>query len=222
MARSWLGEHRASSGRLFQRIREVRGLNYGDYAYVEAFPGAMFRFFPEPNVARRAQVFEVWVRPVVPENAVMALKIALFEVGKLVDGGLSPEDFERTRAYLMKNVFLMTATQDEQLGYALDSEWYGLPEYTAFLREKLRGLALADVNAAIKKHLSARDLQVVMVTKDAKALREALTARGPAAIRYDAPKPPEITEEDKVIGAMDLGLRPEAIRITPVEEVFAR
>ena len=39
VARAWLGEHRASSGRLFQRIREVRGMNYGDYAYIEAFPG---------------------------------------------------------------------------------------------------------------------------------------------------------------------------------------
>jgi len=32
-----------------------------------AFPGGGFRFFPEPNVARRAQLFEVWIRPVVPE-----------------------------------------------------------------------------------------------------------------------------------------------------------
>ena len=39
LARAWLGEHRASNGRLFQRLREIRGLNYGDYAYVEAFPG---------------------------------------------------------------------------------------------------------------------------------------------------------------------------------------
>ena len=31
----------------------------------------------------------------------------------------------------MKNVFLMTATQDQQLGYALDSEWYGIGEFTA-------------------------------------------------------------------------------------------
>ena len=30
----------------------------------------------------------------------------------------------------MKNVFLLTATQDQQLGYALDSEWYGIGEFT--------------------------------------------------------------------------------------------
>jgi zinc protease len=222
VARSWLGEHRASSGRLFQRIRELRGLNYGDYGYIEAFPRAMFQFFPDPNIARRAQIFEVWIRPVVPENAVMALKIALFEVGKLLDKGLAPEDFERTRTYLMKNVFLMTATQDQQLGYALDSQWYDIPEYTSTMRDKLQKLTLADVNAAIKKHWSARDFQVVMVTKDAKGLKNALTSGAVATIHYDAPKPPEILEEDKVIAALDLGLRAEAIRITPVEDVFAR
>ncbi|HVO49678.1 MAG TPA: insulinase family protein, partial [Thermoanaerobaculia bacterium] len=46
VARSWLGEHRATSSHLFQRIREMRGMNYGDYAYIEAFPGGMFRMLP--------------------------------------------------------------------------------------------------------------------------------------------------------------------------------
>ena len=30
IARVWLGEHRASTGRLYQRLREIRGINYGD------------------------------------------------------------------------------------------------------------------------------------------------------------------------------------------------
>ena len=35
---SYFGPHRVSGGRLFQRIREMRGINYGDYAYIEYFP----------------------------------------------------------------------------------------------------------------------------------------------------------------------------------------
>jgi predicted Zn-dependent peptidase len=31
------GEHRAASAHLYQRMRELRGMNYGDYAYIEAF-----------------------------------------------------------------------------------------------------------------------------------------------------------------------------------------
>ena len=39
IANSWLGEHRNSSSHLYQVIRETRGLNYGDYSYIECFPG---------------------------------------------------------------------------------------------------------------------------------------------------------------------------------------
>ena len=129
IARTWLGEHRSSMSHLYQRIREVRGMNYGDYAYIEAFPGGMYRFFPGANVGRRAQIFEIWIRPVLPRNGHMALRIAIHELSKLVENGLTEEQFQATRDYLMKNVFLLTATQDAQLGYALDSSWYGIGEY---------------------------------------------------------------------------------------------
>ena len=221
LARTWLGEHRSSTSHLYQRIREVRGMNYGDYAYIEAFPRGMFQFFPDPNLARRAQLFEVWIRPVVPENAPMALRIALHELRQLIAGGLSPTDFESTRDYLTKSVFVMTATQDQQLGYALDSEWYGIPEFTGYMREKLKALALADVNAAVRKHLSGTDLQVVIVTRDARALADTLLADAPSAVQYDAPKP-ELAEEDRAIGAIKLALANDRVRITPIADVFAR
>jgi zinc protease len=220
LARAWLGEHRASVGHLYERIREVRGMNYGDYAYIEAFPRGMFQFFADPNLGRRAQIFEVWIRPVVPENAHMALRIAVHELRKLIDEGLTPEQFETTRNYLMKNVFLITSTQDRQLGYALDSQWYGIGEFTKTMRDQLSKLTVADVNRAVKKHLSGRDLSVVMITKDAKGLRDRLTSDAPSTITYDAPKPPELLEEDKVIGV--LKLQPTSVTITPVEQVFAR
>jgi len=207
---------------LYQRIREIRGMNYGDYAYIEAFPRGMFQFFPDPNIARRAQIFEVWIRPVVPVNAHMALRIAVFELQKLIDQGLSKEDFEKTRDYLMKNVYVMTATQNQQIGYALDSKWYGIGEFTTTIREKLSKLTRDEVNAAIRNHLSARDLTVVIVTKDAEDLKKRLIADEFSPIKYDAEKPKDLLEEDKVIGAWKLHLKPEAVRIVPVEEVFAK
>ena len=220
VARTWLGEHRSSSAHLYQRIREIRGMNYGDYAYIEAFPRGMFQFFPNPNIARRAQVFEVWIRPVAPENAHMALRIAVHELDKLVRDGLSEADFQATRNYLMKNVYLQTATQDQRLGYALDSEWYGIGEYTSYMRERLARLTREDVNRAVRKHLSATDLAVVIITKDAEGLKQALVAEGVSPIKYDAEKPAELLAEDKVIGARKLGIRADALRVTPVDEVF--
>jgi zinc protease len=221
LARTWLGEHRSSVSHLYQRIREIRGMNYGDYAYIEAFPHGMDKFFPDPNVARRQQIFEVWIRPVLPENGPMALRIALYELSKLIENGVTQEAFEATRNYLMKNVFVMTATQDQQIGYALDSKWYGIPEFTSYLRDRLAKLTLADVNAAIRRHLSAKDLDVVMVTKDAAGLCDALVSDALSPIQYDAPKPPELLEEDKLIGSRRLGIKPEDVTVTKVEEVFA-
>ena len=220
VARAWLGEHRMSGGRLYQRIREIRGMNYGDYAYIEAFPRGMFQFFPDPNVARRSQLFEIWIRPVVPENAHMALRIATAELEQMIRNGLTQEQFEQTRDYLMKNVYVMTATQGQQLGYALDSKWYGIPEFTSYMREQLGKLTRDDVNAAIRRHLSATDLNVVIITRDAEGLRDRLVADAFSPIRYDAEKPAELLEEDKVLGARKLNIRPENIRITPVEDVF--
>ena len=89
VARAWLGEHRLSSGRLYQRIREERGINYGDYAYIEAFPRGMFQFFPDPNVARRRQIFEIWIRPVVPANAHMTLRLAVHELSNARRNGMT-------------------------------------------------------------------------------------------------------------------------------------
>ena len=222
LARAWLGEHRSSVSHLYGRIREIRGMNYGDYAYIEAFPRGMFQFFPDANIARRAQIFEIWIRPVVPTNAHFALRVATHELEKLVETGLSQKEFEAIREYLMKNVFVMTATQDQQLGYALDSKWYQTGEFTAYMRDKLQSLTSDDVNRAIKKHLNAKNLQVVMITKDADSLRKQLTDDGFSAIKYDANKPQELLDEDKVIGGRKLNIRPEAIKITKVDDVFAK
>ena len=221
VAKTWLGEHRASNSHLYQRIREERGMNYGDYAYIEAFPRGMFQFFPDPNLARKAQLFEVWIRPVAPENAHMALRIALFELGKLVDNGLSKNEFETTRDYLMKNVFVMTATQNQQLGYAMDSQWYGVPEFTKMMRDALGKMTTADVNAAIKKHLSAKDLSVVFITKDAAGLKAKLLSDEFSPIKYDGQKSRALLDEDQLIGNLKLGIKPEAVTITAAEKAFA-
>jgi hypothetical protein len=66
LMQSYFGPHRMSGGRLFQRIREIRGINYGDYAYIEYFPRGMFLMDPSPNLARRGQIFQIWIRPVEP------------------------------------------------------------------------------------------------------------------------------------------------------------
>ncbi len=222
VARAWLGEHRSSDGRLYQRIREARGMNYGDYAYIEAFPRGMFQFFAEPNVARQRQIFEVWIRPVVPAHAHMAVRIALHELRTLVARGLTADEFAATRDYLMKNVYAMTARQNEQLGYALDSQWYGIGEFTDYMRSALRRVTREQVNAAVRKHLGSDGVSMVIVTKDAAALKQALASDAPSTIQDQGARPQPLLDEDQVIGALELKIAAENIAITPIAEVFAR
>ncbi len=217
---SWFGQHRNSGGRLFQRMRELRGLNYGDYAYIEYFPRGMFQFEPSPNLARQQQIFQIWIRPVEPPTARFALRLALYELNRLVRDGLSLPEFERTRAFLSKNVNLLTKTKRAELGYAIDSMFYGIPDYNTYVKEGLAKLKREDVNRAIRRYLRADRLQIVAVTPSAEDFKKELLSATPSPMTYNAPKPPELLEEDKVVASWNIGLRPQDVKIVPLEQVF--
>ena len=217
---SWFGQHRSSNSHLYQRLREARGLNYGNYAYIEYFPRGMYLFQPEPNLARQEQIFQIWLRPVPPEQAHFTLRAGLYELDKLVSEGLTPEAFESTREFLTKFVDVILQTQSARLGYALDSQYYAIPPYDEFLKKQLADLTVEEVNAAIKRHLLSNRMRVVMVTKDAAGLKEAIAAGEPSPISYNSPKPPEILAEDKIIEKYSVPTKPEWITIVPIEAVF--
>ncbi|HWQ36662.1 MAG TPA: pitrilysin family protein [Blastocatellia bacterium] len=217
---SYFGQHRSSNSYLYQRLREARGLNYGDYAYIEYFPRGMYQFTPDPNLARQQQIFQIWIRPVEPQNGHFALRAALYEYDRLVRDGLSREAFESTREFLSKYANILTQTQDDRLGYALDNRYYNIPEFGAYLREQLSKLTLDEVNRAIREHLKTDHMRVVIVTKDAAALREAIISNRPSPITYLSPKPKEITDEDKAIETYQIKVRPEDVTIVPVSRVF--
>ncbi|MFN7945073.1 MAG: pitrilysin family protein [Blastocatellia bacterium] len=220
LAASWFGQHRSSNSHLYQKLREARGLNYGDYAYIEYFPRGMFQFTPDPNLARQQQIFQIWIRPVEPQNGHFALRAALYEYDKLLRDGLTREEFESTRQFLTRYANVLMQTQDDRLGYALDSRYYNIPEFGAYLRDSLARLTVDDVNRAIREHLKTDAMRVVIVTKDAAALRDAIISNRPSPITYLSPKPKEVTDEDKLIEAYQIKVRPEDVRIVPVAEVF--
>jgi len=219
VATSYLGQHRNSTGVLYQRLREVRGLNYGDYAYLEAFPGGMFQFQPDPGVARTFNHWQVWIRPVAPANGPFALKAALFELDRLVKDGMPAEGFESTRTFLVKFLDHLTDTGAKRLGHALDNASFGLPEYGPAFKAKLKALTKADVDRVIRKYLRTSALDVVVITKDAEAFKQGFFAEASATPKYDAPKP-ELKAEDEAIARFRTDLKPEAVTGTPLEELF--
>ena len=220
LAASYFGQHRSSNSYLYQRLREARGLNYGDYAYVEYFPRGMFLMTPDPNLARQQQIFQIWIRPVEAENSMFALRAALYEYDKLVRNGISQEAFETTREFLTKFSNVLTQTQAARLGYALDSRYYGIPDYNSYVKGQLAKLTLADVNAAIRRYLRSDRMRIVLVTKDAEALRGAILKNTSSPITYNSPKSKEIMDEDKVIRDSRVNVKEEDVVITPVDQVF--
>ena len=227
VVRSWLGEHRNSSAHLFQRMREARGMNYGDYAYLEYFPDGMFRTQPAPNLARGSQIFQVWIRPVPPEQAHFAIRIARYELDTLLRDGMLEADVEATRAFLAKYAALLTATQGRALGYAVDQDVYGLDDYVQWYRDELAALTVDDVNRAMREHLAGPDgrlrpQEIVVITPDADALRDALVSDKPSPIEYASPKPDEIHVEDRVISTYPLDLERGDVRVVGVDDVFER
>jgi len=221
VAASYLGQHRMSGGVLYDRIREQRGLNYGDYAYIEYFPRGMFRFEPSPNLARRSQIFQIWLRPVEPPNAKFALRLALYEMDKLVKEGIPAEDFERTRSFLVKYANVLTRTKSAELGYAIDSMFYGIPNYNQYLKTGLAKLTRDDVNRAIRRYLDRPDGRVIVaVSSNGADLKRRLSTDDPSPMKYNSPKPAAIMEEDKTVEKWPLGLRGDNIKVVPLDQVF--
>lgn len=221
LARSYLGEHRSENGRLYQSIREDRGMNYGDYAYIEYFPGGMYSMRPGTNLGRQQQIFQVWVRPLRNNSdAHFATRAARFELDKLVRDGLSETDFEATRAFLSNFASLLTDGQSRQLGYALDSQYYEIDEFAAFVREGLASLTLADVNRVIRENLDTAGMRYVFVTNDAADLKRRLVADRASPLTYEAEKPADVLDMDKLIESLSLDIDEERVRILPAENAF--
>jgi len=217
---SALGEHRTFNGRLMNELRGNRGLNYGDYSYIEYWLAPPFTSKPSPHVPRREQYFSVWLRPVVPEDAQFALRAALYEVQRMRDQGLSKEEFELTRSYLINYSKLWAQSLGDRLGFLMDSRYYGMPYYIDEIERRLKSLTLSQVNAAAKKYLSTDSYSAVLVTANAGALKETLMKDGPSPKKYNSTVAPPILEVDKTIVAFPV--KPTAIEILPVAEAFQK
>lgn len=220
IANSWLGEHRNSSSHLYQVIREARGMNYGDYSYIEAFTSGGRRQTPPPHVGRHHQIFEVWIRTLPNEQAHFALRAALRELRDLVDGGMTPEEFELTRSFLKKYVLHFADTTRARLAYAVDDRFYGIGNegHLARFRKMMDEITLDEVNAALKKHLSSENMKIAVVTGDAEGLKSALLEDAASPITYASPKPPEILAEDEVIATFPLHVA--GVQVVPVDRMF--
>lgn len=221
LIRSYFGEHRSSNSYLYQQIRQKRGMNYGNYAYIEYFPRGSRQTKPDANLGRSSQIFQVWLRPLRSNNdAHFATRAAMFELNKLIDNGMSEKDFTATRNFLTNYVPQMVASQDKQLGYALDSQFYNTEEFVDYVRKQLANLTVADVNRVIKQNLQTDDIQYVFVSGDAKDMKNRILSEQQSVLKYNSEKPADLLADDKIIQDYKLNIPAKNLEIMPIENVF--
>lgn len=192
LANSWLGEHRKSYSRLYQKIREQRSMNYGDYSYIEWYENGGRNMMPQAGVPRSSNYMSMWIRPVQIAKqlkqqyeelkdiklgqAHFALRMAVRELDLLVKNGMSQADFETTRDFLRSYTKLYAQTPNGRLGYLMDSKFYGRQDFLAEADQLMEKLTLKDVNSAIKKYFQVENMFVTIVTdeSEAEALKDSL------------------------------------------------
>jgi len=221
LASAYLGQHRQFAGILMQRMRGDRGLNYGDYAYAEHFDQDGWSVFPQVNTSRRQQYFSIWIRPVEPAKAQFAIRMAVRELRRFVERGMTAGDLERIRTFADGYYALYLQTQSRRLGFALDDRFYGLERsYLERLRESWRALTVEQINEAIRRHLRPDQLQIAVVAPDATRLADALASEAASPIEYAAEVSEEVQREDLAIVGYRVGIPRARIRVVPLSATF--
>lgn len=226
---SSMGEHRNSFGRLYQVIRETRGINYGDYTYIEAYPRGYSTQLPPTNVSRRSQIFEGWLRPIAAtapgslhDRTLFTIRAALRELTHIAETGMDAETFGSARLFLKNYTVNYGSTLGRRLAYRVDDAFYGIsdPGFLASLKSELEALTLDRVNSSIRKYMQTKNMWIVVITKDAEGFKRKLLSAAPTGITYAGPQSKEVLEEDKAIAAFPIPVQEQNIQIVHIEDVF--
>ena len=195
---------------------------------------------PPPGVPRHSNYFSLWIRPVQIAkqlkmqyeelkdvkigHALFALKMAIREVDNIVNEVMSQEDFEATRDFLKSYMKLYISTPSNQLGYLMDSQFYGRKDYINEMNELLSKLTLEDVNNTVKKYLQVDNMNIAIVTdvSEAESLAEALRNNEYSPMSYSnlvkENLPEDVLTEDEEVANYKLNVN--SVKIINSEDTF--
>lgn len=240
VANSWMGEHRKSYSRLYQKIRQARSMNYGDYSYIEWYNNGGGNMLPPSGVPRHSNYTAIWIRPVQIAkqlkaqykelaninigHAHFALRMAFKEFDLLIENGMTEKDFIETRTFLKSYIKLYAQSPAQQLGWLMDSRFYGRTNYLKEMDILLDKLTVNDVNKAIKKYWQTNNMFVTIVTDIseakplAKSLKENLTSEMSYSDFIKSGLSKKILDEDKIV--QDYKLNVKKVTIVNSSDTF--
>jgi zinc protease len=138
----------ALGGRLGDSIRERQGMAYYVSSSIDA------------NVAPGPLAIRAGVSPANVDRAVASIDE---EVGRLVRDGLTPQELDESRRFLIGSIPRALETNAAIAHFLQVEEFFGLGlDYDARLPDLLRGVTLDDVNAAARRALDPARATVVI------------------------------------------------------------
>ena len=152
-------------------------------------------------------------------HAHFALRLAIREFDLLIKNGMSEEEFKATRTFLRSYTKLYAQSPAQQLGWLMDSRFYGRTDYLQDLDLLLEAATLEEVNATLRKHWQTRNMFVTIVTdvSEAKALASSLINNTPSPMSYSdlvkSGMPAEVLAEDEQVADYQLNIQ----KVTIVE-----
>ncbi|MEW5806558.1 MAG: pitrilysin family protein [Acidobacteriota bacterium] len=220
IANNYLGKHRVSIGRLYNKIREKRGLSYGAYSYIEHFLGSSGPIkLPRPTLARREQYFAMWTYPK-NENAKFVIKLVLKEMEDLVREGIDDQRLQEAKNYTINNFPFEVETPDRKLGMLLDDEIYGSKDFVENFEENVRKVTSEDIREVVRKHLYPDRVAIAVLVSDGQKFIDEMLSPETNVEYPSGVDPAALENEDRVIERFDLGLEREDFQIVRSSDLF--
>jgi zinc protease len=160
------------TSRLMKEIRSERGWSYGASARLA--------------IERQRQAFSMWTFPAATDAApCVALELQLFD--KYIDEGVTTEEVEFIKGYLIRSQAFEVDTAPKRLHQALDVEILGLPaDYHTGYSDKVARVTAEDANRAIKTRFHKENVLVTIVGTESEignAVRDAIPGLADAQVR---------------------------------------
>lgn len=157
-----------SSSRLFQEVREQRGLAYNVYSFQTLFAGV-----GELGIYLGTR----------PDNVAPALQVVADELARLREDGVTADELERSRENVKGQIALSlesTAARMNRLGLAVLGD---LPLLTLDeIVERLDGVSLDEVNTLVRERLAPERLSAAGIGPDENVFRAAIEPVAPGLV----------------------------------------
>jgi zinc protease len=140
------------TARLMRAVRSERGWSYGASSRLA--------------IDRIREAFTIWTFPAAADAVpCIALELALLE--SWIEEGIREDELAFAKSYLVKSHAFSVDTADKRVEQAVDVWLYDLPsDYFSGYTRKIDAINLADVNSALKRRLSAKDLVITVLATE--------------------------------------------------------